>query len=90
MLVDDARLVVTELATNAIVHAGSRFSVLAHFHESGVRLSVRDSSPVRPTVRPGDSLAASGHGLHLVAALSAEWGIEVTADGKTVWADLRA
>jgi anti-sigma regulatory factor (Ser/Thr protein kinase) len=89
-VIDDARLVVTELAANAIVHARSPFSVTAHPHDSGVRLSVRDSSVVRPTVRPSDPLAASGRGLLLVAALSADWGVEVTADGKTVWADLRA
>ncbi len=89
-LIDDARLVVTELAANAILHARSPFSVTARPHESGVRLSVRDSSAVRPTVRPRDPLADSGRGLLLVAALSAEWGVEVTADGKTVWADLRA
>jgi anti-sigma regulatory factor (Ser/Thr protein kinase) len=89
-LIDDARLVVTELAANAIVHARSPFSVTVHAHESGLRLSVRDCSAVRPTIRPFNPLAASGRGLLLVAALSADWGVVVTADGKTVWADLRA
>jgi anti-sigma regulatory factor (Ser/Thr protein kinase) len=89
-LIHDARLVVTELAANAIVHARSPFSVTVHTHGSGARLSVRDSSAVRPTVRPCDPLATSGRGLLLVAALSADWGVVVTADGKTVWADLRA
>lgn len=89
-LIYDARLVVTELAANAIVHARSPFSVTAQAHEFGVRLSVRDSSLVRPTVRPSDPLAASGRGLLLVAALCADWGVVVTTDGKTVWADLRA
>ena len=89
-LIDDARLIVTELAANAIVHARSPFSVTVHAHGSRVRLSVRDSSTVRPTVRPCDPLAATGRGLLLVGALSADWGVVVTADGKTVWADLRA
>jgi anti-sigma regulatory factor (Ser/Thr protein kinase) len=89
-LLDDARLVVTELATNAIVHAGSAFLVLAQVHESGVRVSVSDNSPIRPAVRGSDPLALSGRGLQLVQALSDDWGVEVTAEGKTVWADLRA
>jgi hypothetical protein len=79
-----------ELAANAIVHARSPFSVTVDAHSSGVRLSVRDSSAVRPTVRPCDPRAESGRGLLLVAALSADWSVVVTADGKTVWADLRA
>jgi anti-sigma regulatory factor (Ser/Thr protein kinase) len=88
-LLDDARLIVTELAANAILHARSPFSVTVHAHATGVRLSVRDRSAVRPIVRPGGPLAASGRGLLLVAALSADWGVVVSADGKTVWADLR-
>jgi anti-sigma regulatory factor (Ser/Thr protein kinase) len=89
-LLDDARLVVTELATNAIVHACSPFSVLAHVHDSGVRVSVSDNSPVRPAIRASDPLAVSGRGLQLVEALSSDWGVDVTPEGKTVWADLRA
>jgi anti-sigma regulatory factor (Ser/Thr protein kinase) len=87
--IDDARLIVTELAANAIVHARSPFSVTVHAHGCGVRLSVRDGSSVRPTVRPCDPRAESGRGLLLVAALSADWGVVVALDGKTVWADLR-
>ncbi|HEX3833556.1 MAG TPA: ATP-binding protein, partial [Solirubrobacteraceae bacterium] len=79
-LIDDARLIVTELAANAIVRARSPFSVTVHVHGSGVRLSVHDGSAVRPTVRPCDPRAESGRGLLLVAALSADWGVAVIAD----------
>jgi hypothetical protein len=89
-LIDAARVVVTELAANATGHARSPFSVTVRTHGSGVLLSIRDGSAVRPTVRPYNPLAASGRGLLLVAAPSADWGVEVTADGKTIWADLRA
>jgi anti-sigma regulatory factor (Ser/Thr protein kinase) len=88
-LVDDAQLLVTELATNAVVHARSTFSVVARAKESGICVSVRDASPVEPTLRDHSPTAPSGRGLHLVAALSANWGVEVTADGKTVWAELQ-
>jgi anti-sigma regulatory factor (Ser/Thr protein kinase) len=90
-MLDDAQLVLSELATNAVAHARSPFSVVARFQESGVRLSVRDSSPRVPTMRDAGPMASSGRGLQLVAALALDWGVEVTPDdGKTVWAELRA
>ncbi len=88
-LVDDAQLLVTELATNAVVHARSTFSVVARTEEACVHISVHDASTVKPTMRDGAPTSPSGRGLHLVAALSVNWGVEVTADGKTVWAELR-
>jgi anti-sigma regulatory factor (Ser/Thr protein kinase) len=87
-LVDDARLVVTELATNAVVHAGSPFSVDVRPGAGGVRVSVHDASPVAPTLCDADSLAVSGHGLRLVEAIATDWGIELETGGKTVWAEL--
>jgi anti-sigma regulatory factor (Ser/Thr protein kinase) len=89
-LLDDARLVVTELATNAVIHAKSPFSVVVRPHGRGVHLSVRDSSRVSPTVRGEDPRAISGRGLRLVATLAADWGVELTANGKTVWVELQA
>ncbi len=89
-LLDDARLVVTELATNAVIHAKSPFSVVVRPHGRGVHLSVRDSSRVAPAVRGEDPKAISGRGLRLVATLATEWGVEFMANGKAVWAELRA
>ena len=89
-LVEDAKLLVNELATNAVVHAHSPFSVVARAEHSRVRVSVRDGSPVTPTLCDEGPGAASGRGIRLVAALSADWGVDVTADGKTVWAELQS
>jgi anti-sigma regulatory factor (Ser/Thr protein kinase) len=86
-LLDDAQLVVSELATNAIVHARSVFWVEARTHSSSLRLSVRDASPDVPTACQAVPLAPSGRGLDLVAALATSWGVDLTADGKTVWAE---
>ena len=86
---EDAQLVVTELASNAVVHARSPFSVAARAEPFGVRISVHDASPVTPTVREHDPLALSGRGLRLVAAIAADWGVDTTPDGKVVWAELR-
>ena len=88
-LLEDARLLATELATNAVLHARSPFSVSVRRHGSGVRLSVDDASHVRPTLREPRGLESSGRGLQLVAAIAARWGVDLTDDGKTVWAELR-
>jgi anti-sigma regulatory factor (Ser/Thr protein kinase) len=87
-LVDDAQLVLSELTTNAVLHARSPFSVLVRRGPSGVRISVRDASHTRPTLQPDDSTRPSGRGLRIVAAVSVAWGVDLSAAGKTVWAEL--
>jgi hypothetical protein len=86
-IADDAALVVTELAANAIVHAHSAFTVLLSAHGDLVRISVRDASPVSggPALAP-----APLHGLAAVDALASRWGVESLGNaGKTVWVELR-
>jgi anti-sigma regulatory factor (Ser/Thr protein kinase) len=84
----DAQLVLSELATNAIVHARCPFSVTVGSEDSRVRLEVRDDSRAQPTLRPRQLAAPSGRGLQVVAALAREWGVERAVAGKTVWAEL--
>ena len=84
----DAKLVISELATNAVLHAGTPFSVTVRPNGSTVRISVRDWSAAQPLMRNGSLTALSGRGLHLVAALADDWGCETDRDGKSVWADL--
>jgi hypothetical protein len=88
-IADDAALVVTELAANAILHAHSAFTVLLSAHGDLVRISVRDASPVPGA--PGAALApAPLHGLGVVDALASRWGVESLGNaGKTVWVELR-
>jgi anti-sigma regulatory factor (Ser/Thr protein kinase) len=88
-LLEDSVLVVSELATNAVVHARSAFSVVARREGSGVRLSVHDLSTAKPVLRSAPLLAPSGRGLQLVAEITSKWGVETTSAGKTVWAELR-
>ncbi len=88
-LLDDARLVITELAANAVLHARSPFTVSIRGRDSTVRILVRDESRVVPTVREGSSQTApSGRGMQLVAALASRWGVDLTSDGKVIWAEL--
>ena len=81
---------VSELATNAVVHARTAFSVVARREGSGVRLSVHDLSTAEPVLRSARHvLALSGRGLQLVDDITCKWGVERTRAGKTVWAELR-
>ena len=80
----------SELATNAVIHAQSDFSVVLHACGGGVRIEVCDGSSVAPILRDLTSVVApSGRGVALVAKLATRWGSESTYEGKTVWADLR-
>jgi hypothetical protein len=84
-LADDAALVVTELAANAIVHARSGFTVMLSTRGDRLRIAVRDASPQGTPLVP-----APLHGLAAVDALACRWGVESLGEaGKTVWVELR-
>ncbi len=87
-LLDDARLVLSELVTNAVLHAKSPFSVSVRPESSGVRVAVHDQSPAQPRAAVRDRMG-SASGLELVSALASSWGIERVGRGKVVWATLK-
>jgi anti-sigma regulatory factor (Ser/Thr protein kinase) len=87
--VDVVVLLVSELATNAVCHAGSDFTVRLHIHPSSVTVDVEDQSPIPPRVRDVDHDTTSGRGLRLVEELASDWGIEALTQGKRVWFELR-
>lgn len=80
----------SELATNALLHAGTRFTVSLRLDDDLLRLAVTDQSGRLPQQRVNGSQATTGRGLNLVYALSAAHGVEATAAGKTIWCDMRA
>jgi serine phosphatase RsbU (regulator of sigma subunit)/anti-sigma regulatory factor (Ser/Thr protein kinase) len=87
-LVDDALLLVSELVTNAVVHAGTLTEVSCTRRRDGVQIDVTDRYPGRwlPMAPPiaGDD-AEGGRGLALAAALAAGWGVAYTHTSKRVW-----
>lgn len=85
---NDAQLVVSELTTNAVIHAGTPFSVAVRSDDSSVRISVQDWSSTQPVMREDNPVALAGRGLRLIAMVSRAWGVEYGPDGKTVWAEL--
>jgi len=89
-LVDDARLLVSELATNAVVHARTEFSVTVHAGSGGVHVEVQDGDdrvPARAANAPGrgDARAESGRGMQLLDAAATDWGYRQLDHGKSVW-----
>ena len=80
-----AAMVVTELVTNAVEHAGTPCRLGLALDRDGLEVSVRDFRPgPAPRPRPRPVEARRGRGLHLVASLADEWETVKHTDGKTV------
>ena len=87
-LVEDIALVVSELATNAMVHARTPFIVVVGAFENTVFVEVLDGSHTGPTLVVASALETNGRGLMIVRALSRDWGVTArAAGGKSVWAE---
>jgi anti-sigma regulatory factor (Ser/Thr protein kinase) len=87
-LTPSGALLVTELFTNAILHARTMVRVILERGVVFVRVEVRDGSPIRPAMRNHGLDASTGRGLALVSKLSDSWGVDVDEAGKVVWAQL--
>jgi anti-sigma regulatory factor (Ser/Thr protein kinase) len=86
-LVSDVRLVVSELATNATMHACTPFTVTLEEVDGTVRLSVYDGSPKSPSLNGSHHLDTGGRGLAIIEQVSRAWGISLKhGHGKAVWA----
>jgi anti-sigma regulatory factor (Ser/Thr protein kinase) len=87
-------LLVSELVTNAIVHAESEVKVTVAYRirSALVRVEVNDGSRTRPIELRPSSTTPHGRGVQLVGALSDEWGVRQARgrSGKTVWFELSA
>jgi anti-sigma regulatory factor (Ser/Thr protein kinase) len=89
-VVSAAELCVSELVTNAVLHAGTPVRLHLAPVPGGIRIYVRDGSPAMPLRVRHSRTAATGRGLSLVTAVSGAWGVDVHDDGKTVWCELAA
>jgi two-component sensor histidine kinase len=92
--VQDIRLCVSELATNAVLHGtlpGRGFLVKLDAEEDAVRVEVHDSRSQWPEARNAADTDTSGRGLILVTALADGWGVQDrTPSGKIVWCCFKA
>ncbi len=88
---DAAILMMSELATNAIVHAATGFEVVVDRSEDSLRVAVTDVGGGVPELQSPLSSEAHGRGLQIVQQLSDEWGMIDNDDhsSKTVWYTVR-
>jgi GAF domain-containing protein/anti-sigma regulatory factor (Ser/Thr protein kinase) len=87
---DDVVLLVSELVTNAVLHARPPLRLHAEADDHRLRVGVDDAGSavvLRPRLFPAAD-QEQGRGLALLEMLSDRWGIAARQDGKTVWFEL--
>jgi len=89
--VDTVVLLVSEVVTNAVLHARSAIRLTIEDREDVVRIEVHDESPMPPRMQRFRLASATGRGLRLLEQLSLAWGVEPgTGTGKIVWFEVGA
>ncbi len=87
-LVEDLQLVVSELATNALLHGRTGFLVVLLAFDGSVRIEVHDGSRPIPVQVAARTLDVGGRGIAIVNTLSRDWGVTTQpSGGKAVWAE---
>ena len=84
----DAALAISELVTNAVLHAREPITVTIWVGDSEVVVRVRDGSPLSPSFSMLDPTAVTGRGLVLVSAVADAFGVDAVEGGKEVWFSL--
>ncbi|MEE1752864.1 ATP-binding protein [Streptomyces sp. SP18CS02] len=85
-LVDDVLLTVSELITNAHVHARSDAQLVLTWDSRCLHVSVHDSGRGLPAPRTPDTNSPGGRGLVLIDAVADHWHTHAQPDGKTITA----
>jgi anti-sigma regulatory factor (Ser/Thr protein kinase) len=90
---EDLRLVVSELVTNSVRHAGlgaeQQIDLRVDSTDDRIRVEIHDAGPgfeVPPA--PGSLYQESGWGLYLVSRIADRWGIATDSTGTTVWLEI--
>jgi anti-sigma regulatory factor (Ser/Thr protein kinase) len=90
--IDVARLLTSELATNAVRHAAGAptYVLLVRIRAGLLHVEVTDTDPTSPRLlgRPTDD-AEGGRGIWLVDHIAHRWGVETSPPGKRVWFEVR-
>jgi anti-sigma regulatory factor (Ser/Thr protein kinase) len=82
-------LCVSEVVTNAVLHARSPATMTVRRSDDLLTVEVRDNDPSPPVRQPHSTTATTGRGLRILDDLTVRWGTRPTADGKVVWFDFQ-
>ncbi|MET9595230.1 SpoIIE family protein phosphatase [Streptomyces sp. NPDC006516] len=90
--IDSAELMVSEMATNVLVHTDGDALLVAEVRgergERRLRVEVADTSDELPHKRRPGEMASSGRGLVLMEMLADAWGVDPRGEGKSIWFEL--
>jgi Histidine kinase-like ATPase domain len=86
--VDVARLLVSEVVTNAVLHARTNLSLTLERNDTTVNVRVEDENPVLPVLRTHGTDAGTGRGLWVLESMASRWGSHSVDGGKVVWFEL--
>jgi DNA-binding NarL/FixJ family response regulator len=87
--IETLQLLISEVVTNAVIHARSQPEVSVLMLGSSIRIEVSDDSEDMPAVVDADESSVSGRGLAMVASEASAWGVTPRpSGGKTVWFDV--
>jgi anti-sigma regulatory factor (Ser/Thr protein kinase) len=89
-LTDDALLVISELVTNAVLHAGTPTLVWAQYEGGTLTVAATDGETTLPALLAPDDDREGGRGIAMIDLLGASWGLTRTGLGKVVWVTLEA
>jgi anti-sigma regulatory factor (Ser/Thr protein kinase) len=88
-LLGELLLCVSEIVTNAVLHAGTELRFSVSSLTDRVRVEVADGDPGMPIRKHYDLAAPTGRGILLIEELADGWGVDATIDGgKVVWFEL--
>jgi anti-sigma regulatory factor (Ser/Thr protein kinase) len=89
VVVDDARVVVTELVSNVVRHAGTTVDVDVDLLDGCLRVGVTDRADGTVAMQQADDRSEDGRGLRLVDELAQQWGVDRQPGEKCVWVEWR-
>ncbi len=83
---ETVELMVSQLASNCVLHADSRFDLSIILTAGEIRVEATDHGGGEPCLRSPEPTDLTGRGLLIVDALASVWGVEHRGvPGKTVW-----
>lgn len=88
---EDTLLLVSELLTNASLHANGCRELVLIADETALHIEVHDGTTTPPVRHPAPQRGVpGGRGLYIVERLSDRWGTQAYGTGKAVWAEIEA